>query len=285
MSILNKLDNVEMESKESKYTKADLEYFANALEFYNKQFDMLVESYERTMQYNEDLKELREKVSTHYYVSDVFSRGFIREFEDGFNTIQSEFPLQVIMYVNKTYNVQLSTEVFSEKEYKRKRESDSIIPNTRYTLDEILEDIDRQLDGRSFQETEDDTVKRDVRETIYNKENVELKKNKIIVRDFIGLDTRYDGTWEVSYFSGDKMSKLLDGISHFNYGMVTNTIAMTHLKNAYSRFGGHSIYSVIGKNEVNEEYFKSIKLFKNGRVDLEFTTEEKAREFMVGYLL
>ena len=69
---------------------------------------------------------------------------------------------------------------------------------------------------------------------------------------------------------------LKSSLSYFEYGKELNFVELSHLtRNCYIEWN-----NIENNIKINSQKIKSIKLFKNGRVDVKFSSSELAREFI-----
>ncbi|MCI8287391.1 MAG: hypothetical protein HFH89_07020 [Lachnospiraceae bacterium] len=146
---------------------------------------------------------------------------------------------------------------------------------------DILEQIFLQTGGRAFAEQALYELKNKCASGAWN---ISQKRADYIRKKCIIQFTRYacsfrsyycaNGSWELS----DKMKNVLKGISHFETGSFSPVpSALAKLINGH--YLNSSDYDFPDCQKV-----QSLKMFKNGRVDIKFSTEEHARKFMEEYL-
>lgn len=147
---------------------------------------------------------------------------------------------------------------------------------------DILEDIFKQLDGRSFTEQAEYQMRRKCREAVW-KGNVlpTYERRKATIRftdNFCDYQvTGYGYHTETSWNLSDKMKNIIRGIAHFEAGSCTDCPREMQ-------------YLLGDKFYPDERTFTDcrtvayLKLFKNGRVDIKFTSVLLAEEFAEKYL-
>lgn len=131
------------------------------------------------------------------------------------------------------------------------------------------------LNGRSFEEIRLEQLKNDLLNTISYKQ-VSLKKNKIIIVDFIYFSPpRY--SWQTDYETTSYREKMpLLNKALFEFCKCPNIVLSNDYWVSFSNVGN--------KREFNNEVFKSYKLYKNGKLELEFNNSESAIRFAKEWL-
>lgn len=205
----------------------------------------------------------------------------------------SVFINQIIYHFNKTYRISISTyevttallpkqpEVnrhFDELEKWKAYENEMLELSLHYT--DILEQIFIRLDGRNLQEQAMHELLEKCHEAAWNSHHKTpgyvRKKAVIQFSDYAcSYTARYSyEAWELT----QKMKHILQGIAHYETGSFSLIPA--------------TISSIIGSYDLKGDFFEfptcekvqSIKLYKNGRVDIRFATEEYAQKFTEKYL-
>ena len=177
------------------------------------------------------------------------------------------FISKVVNYFRDKYRVTLESEPI-QKKYDISLKYDIII-------DEIME----QLGGYNFIDKTEKEIKDEFKNTLrYDK--VKLKNKKLSIEGFFQLDyfsIKY-GTYEVGYGSNEKFIKLFKAISHFLCGSNENLFS-----NLYSTITRQKNDDVFKTHDVNPDIIKALKLYKNGKIDIEFSNAEHMREFAKEY--
>lgn len=145
---------------------------------------------------------------------------------------------------------------------------------------DIVDQIILFLDGRSFSQQAFYELAEKCHKAAWNlyqkKPDYERKKNVIRFTGYFCSTSSWSRyvEWELE----SKMKEILRGIAHFETG-------------SYQVYPyGFSELLGYGRRSENEQAFStcskvtSLKMFKNGRVDVKFTTEDHAREFAESYL-
>ncbi len=146
---------------------------------------------------------------------------------------------------------------------------------------DILEQVFLQTGGRAFSEQALSELKAGCRKAVWRtaeaKADYTLKKSTLQFTHYAcSFRTYYrsSGSWDLS--SG--MKNVLKGLAHFETGSFTSVPdAMSGIM--AGSYLNSSEYSFSGCRKI-----QALKMFKNGRVDIKFSTEEHARKFMDEYL-
>jgi len=146
---------------------------------------------------------------------------------------------------------------------------------------DILEQIFIQLDGYSFQDKAVKELKDAAHEAAWNsymsEKNYEQKKATIKFSNYAcHFDSFFASIGRTHISLSDSMKKIIYALSHFEYGTVK--IIDRH----FATICGYSFDKTQFDFEL--EKTKQIKCFKNGRVDIRFTSEAYARQFVEEYL-
>lgn len=149
----------------------------------------------------------------------------------------------------------------------------------------ILDEIFLQLGGFSFEEKAVNEIKSNMKSIIerYNGDpRVTLKGNKLI---FDGLClVRYDDIWKnyeiAGYYGRESAIKFYTALNHFDHNQKGISGELVNFMDAKGRDNPNLFnkYEFVTMNKL-----KSIKFYKNGKVDVEFKTLEYAHEFLKDY--
>jgi hypothetical protein len=256
--ILSKFDNVEVKNT-SRISEKD-EEFCKDHEMQYKEFITFANKY---MDYLEN-----NKLNNRYFYSTSLTENMFNKMRD----IKCSFIENIVEYFRKEYKVTLKSETINKKH------------DINITYDMIVSDIIEQLGGYNFTDKASkeikDALKSKVKRTYKEEPNATVKNNKVILDDFFYIDS-FDkkwGTCKVSYGSDEGFYKLLKAVSHFEQGVF---------ENKYS-----ALYDTITR-EKDDDVFKthnlmcikaeSMKVFKNGKVEIIFKTSAYARQFAKEY--
>lgn len=185
---------------------------------------------------------------------------------------KNKFIHEIMWYFEKRYNISIDSNQLRDKY------------NFEITYNNILDEIFLQLNGFSFTEKAVNELKEKTRTVyIYNdyrkSSNMNIKGNKVIID---GSYAYKDTIWNEYRLRGD-FGKIFTGLYHFENGEVVS--GSTELHNKYCGYGNE-------RNERNYEKYepysldkvKSIKFFKNGKLEIEFKTNAYAGYFAKEYL-
>lgn len=201
---------------------------------------------------------------------------------------------QLVSHFSKTYHISISAETIEEKllpvkppdkwtaearalaeKYSHEPESLSL----RYN--DILELILFQTGGRAFADQALYELKESCLRAAWDagkKRADYTRKNCTIQFTHYACNFRSyyraSGSWDLS----EKMKAIVKGLAHFETGGFPDS-QEPFTKLAYGRFLDSNEYSFSGCQKI-----QSMKLFKNGRADIRFSTESYAIQFVEGYL-
>lgn len=149
----------------------------------------------------------------------------------------------------------------------------------------ILDQIFVQLGGFSFQDKAIQELKEASRAAAYNRYNGRKEyEQKKAVLTFDRYGCSYDNWYEHWHDEchritiPDSMKNVIRSLIYFEYG--STNIGYSPLNTLL----GYQWETHVNELVVDAEKVKSIKCFKNGRVDVRFTSEAYAREFAAEYL-
>lgn len=206
--------------------------------------------------------------------------------------LHKRFIGKIVDHFNSTYKVSASSSNIcnnllpkepdcrrwdNEEEYK---EYHAQLQTLIVRYQDVVDQLILFLDGRSFSQQAFYELAQECHKAAWNlyqkKPDYEQKKN--VIR-FIGYFCS-TSSWSryVEWELESKMKDILRGIAHFETG-------------SYQVYPyGFSELLGYGRRSENEQVFStcskvtSLKMFKNGRVDVKFTTEDNASEFAENYL-
>lgn len=267
-SILSKFDNITIENderispadkeycelKEAKYNSA-LSIMKQCLSLYNSIYDPTTDDGYRS----EDSKGYIDK---HYD---------IKHTEERIDKIKNEFISDIMYYFEKTYNVTLA-----KNEVKQKFDSD-------LTYENIIDEVFEQLGGFNFTEKAITEIKEASRNTIYRDDKISINKGKISIIDYIYWDNSWDNKYKKLGYSDTKVRTLFAALSHYETG---NTDTLYYYDDMYNEFyRGSQDFDIFSKYTLGHNKVNSFKNFKNGKIEIEFQTNEQAQEFVSNYLI
>ncbi|PYE51614.1 hypothetical protein HUB98_06240 [Paenibacillus barcinonensis] len=164
--------------------------------------------------------------------------------------------------------------------YKVTIDSEKIIKKLDFESDfqDVLDNIFIQLEGCSFTEKAEKEIKDNTKEIFKYGEKILIKGNKL---NLDGYFAHYDSIWKRYELNEDRVSKILASLQLFDSGLLTIN---EELKDKYCG------YQNLLKLENYERYttqemkkVKTIKFFKNGKLDIEFIGNQEAARFASEY--
>lgn len=280
MELLNLFDDIEIKN-ETRIGKEDVEYLESiqsrldkSKEFHFKMKE-LIESkedvkykdfkntYDSGSDYN--LKKLRESNYT-MYIDEV-----------------NEFIVAIYDYFNKKYacNLNIGLKRIKGFDAYESRVNDSFRKLKYYeemNYNNVLDDIFEQLDGVSLSDRTKEELKTYWKEKTkqyrHDYEKLTVKNKKISLNGLVWIESKN----ELSYSSRETIEKLVDLISYFEYGCIYPEF--TSKWSFLSKYGS----SVVDKFDLDINKIISLKIFKNGRVDIEFSTGAYTMEFVKEFM-
>ena len=203
----------------------------------------------------------------------------------------SQLITSIVHYFNTTYHVTVSTHAIVEKllpqNSDRERyydeeyhiEYNEAMQSLRLQYQDIVDLIILQLDGRNFSEQAFYELRNKCRDAAgrpYGGTRYERRKNTLLWTDYgCSYDDYYCSSgWRLN----DHIKTVLRGIAHFETGSYSSFPDRLYDLLSY----GHISYDILQFPSC--EKLEQVKLFKNGRVDIRFTTEAYAKEFEDIYL-
>lgn len=208
-------------------------------------------------------------------------------------SLHSLFVGEVVSFFNKTYHLSLSiTEIersllpqkpedrWTDDYEDRVRTYTQTIQDLSLRYTDILNQIFLYTDGRELSEQALHELKGKCHGAAWNissgKARFTLKKCTLMLN---GYFCNYHDLYGGGYWELDQDTKdILRGISHFETGGFS--------------YSPYSISRIIGTYDLRSDFHEfndcdkilSLKMYKNHRVDIKFTTEENARQFTNDYL-
>lgn len=269
-NILSKFDNIEI-SNNSRISADDQEFCEQKQAKYNEAITVLLD-FVNTIKEKFGFYLLSEKIFDQKSTNEYLDRYDLDKFKERIPAVYTKFIHDITWYFSKKYNITI--------------DSEKIIKKYSYdiTYNNILDEIFLQLAGFTFEEKAvkelKDALKQQVKRGYDNKIDVKIKNKKVVFDGYFWIDSwdaKY-GNYKVSYNSDNNFNKLLTAISHFEQGTTDNCYK--------------GIYQTITQ-EKDDKVFKvhslmcikadSMKLFKNGKVEVTFLTAEYARQFAKEY--
>jgi len=149
-----------------------------------------------------------------------------------------------------------------------------------YTI--ILDEIFEQLGGLSFKEKAVEEIKAASRSIIYNKSNLHIAKNKLSIIDCVYWDSGFLDDNKSIRYDDRRVRPLFLALSHFMNGSVEMIYRLGEIYQQLNR--GSSYYDIFSKYEIGIYNVESLKMFKNGKIEIVFSEHENAEAFKNEYL-
>ena len=198
----------------------------------------------------------------------------------------------IVTYFNSTYHVSVSIKdvcdnllpkepdcrrVENEEAYEEYHEK---LRSAKVSYKDVVDQIILLLDGRSFAEQAFHELAEKCHKAAWNMyqktASYERKKSQI---SFVGYYCRYKHwSWQDEWELENKAKDILRGISHFETGSYCfYPLGISELLCNYRQNDSEMEFPTCEK-------VKCLKMFKNGRVDIRFSSETYAAEFTAKYL-
>ena len=194
------------------------------------------------------------------------------EFKKTIKALNKEFISDIKNRFTSDYQISLDFSCFTEK-----------ITIKAVKLSDLIDEIFNQLDGFSFEDKASEEIKEASRKFVYRKENIKVKKNKLTISDRIYWDTHFmDGS--ISHFSYNSTTEILKFFTALCHYDSNKTDAFNFFKDLCSYNTRPEEFWTEKKDLSWMNKIKSMRMFKNGRIDIEFKEYAQANEFASEYL-
>jgi hypothetical protein len=270
MDLLEKLGNVEIKITD-RFPPEDTEYCRQAEKDY-------LDAYNLYSEFSYTAEDINESIAA---LSDDGYMYFIDKCDDAIYDCNENFINKICGYFRKKYAVTIEnpswkTEDTDKYGQKRMSERRDAVP-LQYILDNIYE----QMGGMSFEEKAFNELKEDAREalTTHNgKSKYCVKGTKLIIDGFYNsqIDAncrRYRATIEKKHRSFFK------ALTHFEYEYYD-------ISQKYEFLCGYQIdekNGVYDKHVISSAVIYSIRVYKNGKIEVEFKNYKKVMQFLNTY--
>lgn len=267
MNILSKLNEITINNNDRiadtdrKYCENQFGLYAAAREALQQALDIIKPVY--------DKEKNSAKNTNSLYGSYLDDYDDIKYLDKRLEKIKGQFVSKIVNHFSRQYNVSLDTKVINEKY------------DLNLTHNDIISEIFEQLDGFSFEEKAVHELIQATKNTIYNfDKKVIIKKASLSITDYVWWDS---WSWSGMRISWDsKLETFFQALSHFENGSVETLHSLKrmfeHLKE------GSNKYDIFSKYEFDYKKIKSIKVFKNRKITVEFKDHALAQEFANTYL-
>lgn len=293
MDLAEKLANVDM-TADNRISEEARKYG----ETHQKAYETALSDLKGLVLYCNSMNAAQDEILGDYDGSERIYRGYtnIKDFsadniEKAIYAIHRRFVVFIVNYFNRTYNVELESDKISDslipkkpeydyendKSYnERCREWKKTMEDFSLCFNNILDQILIQLDGRTFADRALDEIieKSTSSSVICGKRYFEIKGDTICFKECFCNYTDWcsSDNWELR----ERMKNILPALWHYETGLFYN------YGYPITKIFGHFNWPELefdGKNKL-----KSLKCFKNGRVDVKFTSKQNASEFAQKYL-
>lgn len=300
MSLLDKFNSIEVKA-DTRISEHDREFCVAYHEAYVKGRTALKSLRQSVEEY---LNEQQSIISRVVPKDEMYDRSFFLgdsvHAHDITNNLRNSHRVLIsalVSYFERTYKVSLEAdkieEVLLPKEPDRYSSYNSAeykeyygaVENTELKYEDILDQIFIQLGGFSFQEKALNELKQKAHDAAWNRYygNKCYEQKKAVI-SFTHYACSFD-SWHEEYHHGEHEIQLTDGmknviraLAYFECG-DTSSIPWT-----LNTLLGYNWTTYNTEMQLGLEKLKSVKCFKNGRVDIRFTSEAFAREFAETFL-
>lgn len=292
MSLLDKFEQVEIKT-DARISPADLNYCKTHQEAYEKARVALKSLGQQISVLRDEQEHVLSSVEDKYYRDVYLGASESLKSNDVYSTLDNthiSFISRIVGYFENHYKVSIERDKVEENLLPKKpengwrrNEDEWIEYNNKLralTLhyEDILEQIFMQLEGFSFQEKALNELKQAAHKAAWNEyhgnKNFEQKKATI---SFTSYACHFDSWYSSPHVNlSDSMKDVIKAVAYFEYG------TQEYLGHGFSQLCGYSFDCTI--YEFDMDKVKQIKCFKNGRVDIKFTSEAYARQFVEEYL-
>ncbi|MDO3655414.1 hypothetical protein [Bacillus subtilis] len=263
MNILSKLNEITINNND-RIAETDSKFCVN--QYY--QYVAAREALKQALDIIKSVYDKEKNPNSNYgsYLDDYYDINYL---EKRLEQIKRGFVSDIVNHFSRQYNVTLDKKVINEKY------------DLNLNHNDIIGEIFVQLDGFSFEEKAVHELIQATKNTIYNfDKKVTIKKASLSITDYVWWDS---WTWSGLRISWDsKLGTFFQALSHFENGSVETLHSLKrmfeHLKE------GSNKYDIFSKYEFDYKKIKSIKVFKNRKITVEFKDHALAQEFANTYL-
>ncbi|WP_039076306.1 hypothetical protein [Bacillus sp. MSP13] len=261
MNILSKLNEITINNND-RIAETDSKFCVN-------QYYQYVAAREALQQALDIIKPVYDKEKNSLYGSYLDNYYDINYLEKRLEEIKGQFVSKIVNHFSRRYNVSLDTNIIMEKY------------DLNLNHNDIMGEIFEQLDGFSFEEKAVHELIQATKNTIYNfDKKVTIKKASLSITDYVCWDS---WTWSGLRISWDsKLGTFFQALSHFENGSVETLYSLNRMFEHLRE--GSNQYDIFSKYEFDYKKIKSIKVFKNRKITVEFKDHALAQEFANTYL-
>lgn len=269
MDLFKKLDLVEIQVTD-RFPAEDMAFCRKEEEIYREVFFI----YSEVAYIAEDARERLKAFSGNAYVQSLDDN------KDKVYDCNERFIHKICGYFSKKYSVSIDYPDWmiedEDRGRRNKKERYDVVP-LQYVLDSIYE----QMGGMSFEERAFNELKEDARDAVLTYRGIpkcKIQGVKLVIDDF--YCSRKDSIWE--RYMADVESKhrsFFKALTHFEYEDY-------YLHQKYGFLCDYRIdekEGVYDKHVISSTVVSSIKVFKNGKIEIEFKDYKTAVSFMDTY--
>jgi hypothetical protein len=252
-NFLNKFDDIEINNN-SRISEEDQIFCEEQERMYNE-FIIFSDDYLEYLKNN--------SLSNNYYSS----TSLISEMDKTRDYKKDMFISKLVDYFRDKYRVTLKAEPI-QKKY-----------TISITHDIIINEIIEQLGGYNFEDKAEKEIKDEFKNCLRH-DKIKIRNTKISIESFFYIDSwdlKYK-SYKVSYNSDEKFYKLFKALSHFLF--KSNQSYYGELYNIITREENDNVFKI---HDIANNGVKTLKIYKNGKIDLEFSNTEYAQKFAKEY--
>ena len=202
--------------------------------------------------------------------------------------LHHSFISDVTTYLNKTYHLSVDPDLVEygllrrDESYEDTRENRiEALMSALFTFEDVIDMILSEFNGRSLSEQAPYELKENCHRAAWRahdqKENFEQKKKLVKILSGACDYGYYDYCTQFHIYDGAK--NILRGLAHFETGRFEQYPYEINVLLSDSERIWYDLWEFEDCDKLER-----VKLFKNGRMDIRFTSEEFARQFVTDYL-
>lgn len=168
---------------------------------------------------------------------------------------------------------------YFKNKYKITIDTVTIIKKLDYesTFQDVLDNIFTQLDGYSFTEKAEKEIKDSTKEIFKYGDKISIKNSKLILDGYFAY---HDSIWK-EYRLNEKIENVFKSLQLFDNGSLTENDELKRKYCGYDNSRKLDNYERYYTQTLNK--VKSIKFFKNGKLEIEFIANQDAMSFASEY--
>lgn len=269
--VFSKFENINVTTEE-KISSEDIEFCKEQEEIYMQ----------TTNAYNalkEKLQIIKELSNTHgnkhgkgfdggifQSQSTALDAGFSEwDLEKNIRNIKNRFISNICHYFSTKYNITIDNECI-QKKYE-----------ANVTYENIVYEINEGLGGYNFIEKAEQEIKERVRDIFKYGNRITIKNNKLILD---GGFSHFDSIWRIHRL-GSRHPNVLTALSHFDNGSIKINQELSDKYCGYDNAKKDDNYIKYEPKTLNK--IKSTKFLKNGKMEIEFISNQMAAKFAQDY--